>query len=152
VRYVYPGSPAAEAGIRAEDRLVRLADKPVTDVASAWQTLGNYEPQQKIKLAVERGAETKEFELELAGLADGHPGEPPRSAQSPSRRLLATGRRSRGDYPSCPEETNECLAYVPDNYHPDVAYGIVLWLHETRRVRPQESWWTSGRTSAARTI
>ena len=23
-----------------------------------------------------------------------------------------------------------CLAYVPDNYHPDVAYGVVLWLHE----------------------
>ena len=29
-----------------------------------------------------------------------------------------------------PEETNECLAYVPENYHPDVAYGVVLWLHE----------------------
>ncbi|HPM83617.1 MAG TPA: PDZ domain-containing protein, partial [Candidatus Anammoximicrobium sp.] len=68
IRYVYPGSPAAEAGIQAEDRLVRLADKPVTDVASAWEILGSYEPKQRIKVGVERGSETKEFEVELAGL------------------------------------------------------------------------------------
>ena len=28
-----------------------------------------------------------------------------------------------------PEVKNECLAYVPPDYNPDPAYGVVLWLH-----------------------
>ncbi len=129
VRYVYPGSPAAEVGIRAEDRLVRLSDKPVTDVASAWEILGNYEPKQKLKVAVQRGDETKEFELELASLPAATPENLP-AARKPVE-AAAAQRPPVGEVNiKLPEETNECFAYVPDNYHPDVAYGIVMWLHE----------------------
>ena len=129
VRYVYPGSPAAAAGIHVADRLVRLADKPVADVASAWEILGSFEPRQKVKLAVERGTELKEFELELAGLPTAIPEDLP-AARKPTE-------TPPGDRPpvgevnlKLPEESNECLAYIPEDYHPDVAYGVVLWLHE----------------------
>jgi len=129
IRYVYPGSPAAEAGIQAEDRLVRLADKPVTDVASAWEILGSYEPKQRIKVGVERGSETKEFEVELAGLPPAIPENLP-AARKPVE-AAAAQRPAVGEVNiKLPEETNECFAYVPDNYHPDVAYGILMWLHE----------------------
>ncbi len=129
VRYVYPDSPAADGGILPEDRLVRLAEKPVTDVASAWEILGSYEPKQKVKLTVERGIETKEFELEFASLPTAVPENLP-AARKPVE--TAPGDRPPVGEVSIklPEETNECLAYVPDNYHPDVAYGVVLWLHE----------------------
>lgn len=129
VRYVYPGSPAAKAEIAVGDRLVRLAGQPVTDVASAWEILGNYEPGQRIKLAVERGSQTREGELELARLPvavpdtlpAARPPAPAAAAQRPPVGLLDL---------KLPEEANECLAYVPESYHPDVAYGLVLWLHE----------------------
>jgi predicted esterase len=129
VRYAYPDGPAAEAGIAAADRLVRLADKPVTDVASVWEILANYEPKQKVKLVVERGDEVTEFELELASLPAAIPEKLP-AARKPVE--AAVGERPPvGEVDlKLPEETNECFAYVPDNYHPDVAYGIVLWLHE----------------------
>src|SRR5205085_2529676 len=28
-----------------------------------------------------------------------------------------------------PEFANECLAYVPEGYNPQLAYGVVVWLH-----------------------
>jgi poly(3-hydroxybutyrate) depolymerase len=28
-----------------------------------------------------------------------------------------------------PEVKNECLAYVPTDYNPNLAYGVVVWLH-----------------------
>jgi serine protease Do len=142
IRYVYPGSPAAEAGIRAEDRLVRLSGKPVTDVASAWEILGNYEPKQKIEVAVERGAETKELELELTSLPAPIPENLPaarKPVEAPAAQRPAVGEVNI----KLPEETNECFAYVPDNYHPDVAYGIVMWLHEpggVDRAKLIEAW------------
>lgn len=142
VRYVYPDSPAAEAGIRAQDRLVRLADKPVTDVASAWEILGNYEPKQRIKVALERGAETNEFELELASLPTAIPENLPaarKPVEAPAAQRPPVGEVNV----KLPEEPNECFAYVPDNYHPDVAYGILMWLHEpggVDRAKLIEAW------------
>lgn len=129
VRYVYPGSPAANAGIAVADRLVRLADKPVTDVASVWDILGNFEPKQQVKLVFERGPATQEFELELARLPTAIPEELPAARKSVE--AVAGEQPPVGEVNlKLPEETNECLAYVPDDYHPEVAYGIVLWLHE----------------------
>ncbi|NLF71138.1 MAG: PDZ domain-containing protein [Candidatus Anammoximicrobium sp.] len=129
VRYVYPGSPAAKAGLRAEDRLVRLSDKPVADVASAWEILGNYEPKQRIKAAVQRAAETREFELELASLPTAIPQHLP-AARRPVQASAAQRPPVGAVNVKLPEETNECFAYVPDNYHPEVAYGLLMWLHE----------------------
>lgn len=128
VRYVYPDSPAAKAGIAAADRLVRLADKPVMDVASAWEILGNFEPRQRIELAVERGDQTREFELELASLPAAVPDKLP-AARQPAP--TTPGRPPVGTIElKLPEETNQCLIYVPPTYQPEIAHGILLWLHE----------------------
>ena len=27
------------------------------------------------------------------------------------------------------EEKNNCVAYVPETYHPEVPHGVVIWLH-----------------------
>jgi serine protease Do len=129
VRYVFPDSPAAKAGIAVADRLVRLAGKPLTDVASAWEILGNYEPRQRIELAVERGAQTREFELELARLPTAVPDKLP-AARQPAQ--AAPGQRPPVGAVEfkLPEETNQCLVYVPQSYQPEIAHGILLWLHE----------------------
>ena len=59
VRYVYPGSPAAEAGIQAQDRLLALVGKPVNQVAEAWQILANHEPKAKGRSPFSGGPEAR---------------------------------------------------------------------------------------------
>ncbi len=31
-----------------------------------------------------------------------------------------------------------CLAYVPEEYHPEVPYGVVVWLHAPGQYKPDE--------------
>ena len=37
-----------------------------------------------------------------------------------------------------PEFENECLAYVPENYNPRLAYGVVVWLHAPGGFKQEE--------------
>ncbi len=59
---VAPGSPAAEAGLRAGDRIVRLGDRPASDVSIVAQRIAS-EPEQVHTLEVVRG--TERFEVTL---------------------------------------------------------------------------------------
>ena len=55
---VGPGSPAAAAGIREGDILVRLADKPVSNLQEYSDVLKTLEPGQVVGLVIQRdGAE-----------------------------------------------------------------------------------------------
>jgi len=129
VRYVYPGSPAAEAGVAVDDRLVELAEKPIADVNGALEMLANHEPGEEISLKVERGGSVRELKIELAGLPTEIPDDLPAARQP----VQPTGgeRPAVGEVDiKLPEERNDCLAYVPASYHPDVVYGVVVWLHE----------------------
>jgi len=129
VRYVYPGSPAAEAGIKEQDRLLALAGTPVPELAAALQVLANYEPLAEIDVQIERQGATQDLKIKLTGL----PKETPENLPAPHAPLDAAGveRPPVGTVEiKLPEEANECLAYVPESYHPDVAHGVVLWLTE----------------------
>jgi serine protease Do len=137
VRYVYPGSPAAEAGIEVEDRLVRLDEKPIADLNAALEILANHEPREKIQVAVERDGETRQLEIELAGLPTAIPEKLP-AARKPVE-AAAPERPPVGEVAiKIPEEKNDCFAYVPTSYHPRVAYGVLLWLHEPGGVDRQK--------------
>ncbi len=127
VRYVYPGSPAAEAGIEAGDRLRELADQPVEDIGAALEVLANHEAGQELTVRIGRADRTEDMVLELATL--------PREIPDP----LPPARDSAGaaaEAPSgvidlrIPEEPNACVAFVPETYHPDVPHGVVVWLTE----------------------
>lgn len=148
VRYVYPDSPADKAGVSVGDRLIRLADKTVTDLASAWEVLGNYEPQQVIRAAVQRGAQTRQLELKLTSLPDMIPDKLPpaqRAALGQGDTPGQAAAAAAGERPpvgdirlKLPEEPNECWAYVPETYRADIAYGVVLWLDEPGAVERRE--------------
>jgi len=129
VRCVYPGSPAAEAGIAPNDRVVELAGKPVADVNDGLEVLANHEPGEEVSLKVEHDGNVRGLKIELAGIPTEIPSDLPAARQAVQP---ADGERPAvGEVDiKLPEEQNECLAYVPDNYHPDVAYGVVVWLHE----------------------
>jgi serine protease Do len=132
VRYVYSGSPAAEAGIQAGDRLLTLAGTPVPDVAAAWQVLANYEPNAAIDVQIQRAGQTQDLQIKLANLPGEIPGELP-----PAREPLDVAEVQRPPVGpieiKIPEESNQCLAYVPETYHPAVPHGVILWLTEPGR-------------------
>ena len=128
VRYVYPGSPAAEAGVRAGDRVTALGGTAVADVAGALQVLANQLPKDKLAVTVQRGGQTQQLEVTLANLPAEFPGELPPACDP--RPVAAAERPAVGAVEiKLPEEEHQCLAYVPENYHPDVPYGLVVWLH-----------------------
>jgi len=127
VRYVFPSSPAAELGLKAGDRMIALAGLDVEDVAATQQFISSREPGSKLEVKWVRGAEEKTGELKLAKLTADVPqdlptagsGDLPPVAERPASGIVEI---------KLPEEKNNCLALVPDNYHPQVPHGVLVYL------------------------
>ena len=128
VRYVYPSSPADKAGIAAGHRITALSGKPIKDAGTLQELVAALELKKPVSLAVERGNAQADLSVELAVLPTAVPEKLP--APREARPAAAADRPAVGAIEiKIPEETHECLAYVPENYHPDVSCGVVLWLH-----------------------
>lgn len=127
VRHVLPSTPAAEAGLKAGDKLTSVAGKEVTDAAALQQHLSSLDPTVAIEVKWQSGGEEKTASLKLAKLTAEVPqdlppavsGELPAPAEKPATGVIEI---------KLPEEKNQCLAFVPDNYHPQVAQGVVIYL------------------------
>ncbi len=137
VRYVYPGSPADEAGIASGDRLVALAGIDLQDANAMRDLMGAYEPGVQVAVKIVRGAETLAKEVTLVGI----PSEIP--AEVPAAKTPATEKPEQppvvGEVEiKIPEEPANCLAYVPENYHPDVPHGLLVWLHAPGKFNKEE--------------
>ena len=62
---VIADGPADKAGLKADDVIQSVDGKKVADYAGLLSLLRERKPQEKIKLTVQRGKETKEFEVTL---------------------------------------------------------------------------------------
>ncbi len=162
VRYVFPDSPAAAAGIVAGDRIMKYESTPIADHNMLRMILNRQFPGTRIKLDVKQKAGTKTLTLSLATMSDALPtGElAPGTARKAlaERRPLPTQSPAPGKAPEkrppgkTPEKTpakeapaakpktgyyevNDTTSgrttwyYVPEDYDPNISYGIVLWLH-----------------------
>jgi serine protease Do len=132
VRYVYPQSPAAEAGMVAGDRIEKLAGQPIIDAQGLAEHVA----------LLEIGHETS---LEIVRQEAARPGKPlvvkfkpaAETEQVPDKLPEARGEAPHDeDLPpvgavdlQAGAFTNDCLAYVPESYNPAVSYGVVVWLH-----------------------
>ena len=126
VRYVYPASPAHEAGIQAGDVLTSLAGQDVADAPSCRQLLAQHQPGDQLAVTVRRGQETAQYTVTLGELPTEIPAALP-AAHAPHE--PAGDRPSVGEIDmKLPEEPNACLAYVPDSYDRSVPHGVVIWL------------------------
>lgn len=65
---VLPDTPAAKAGLVANDIIIKVNDETITNKRSLASLIGKYLPGDKIKLIIRRGDETKEIEVTLAAL------------------------------------------------------------------------------------
>ena len=130
VRYVYDGSPAAEAGVKAGDKIVALGETAVADAAQLRTAVANLEPKAKAALRIERGGETLTIEMTPISLPTEIPADlPPARANPPAAVDPAAAPPATGLVEiKLPEEATQCVAYVPANYHPGVPHGLVVVL------------------------
>jgi len=126
VRYVYPNSPAADAGLEAGDRITKLGEEEVADAAALRQKLSRQIPEEKVTITRVRGDETQVIEITLAKL----PTDLPRDLPAVEELAAFEGDRPKtGIFElKLAEFENECSVYVPENYHPAATYGVVIWL------------------------
>ncbi len=137
VRYVYPGSAAAKAGILAGDRITQFGGQPVAGAQDILDSINGLSVASQAALAVVRGDETLELQATLTGLPLGIPDSlpPPRAEQPASEQE----RPQTGTIAvKIPEFKNECLAYVPENYDPQIGYGVAIWLHAPGGTKEEE--------------
>jgi len=127
IRFVYPDSPAAIAGLKAGDVITSLNESVVESSDQLRSILSNLEPGGQISLTFKRGQAVQSEDITLAKL----PAKTPDSLPAP-RMETANGdgdaTRGRIDI-KIPEEQNDCICYVPTTYDPTKAAGLLIWLH-----------------------
>ncbi|HZL89413.1 MAG TPA: PDZ domain-containing protein [Pirellulaceae bacterium] len=128
VRFVYPESPAAKAGIQAGDKIVAANQAPVAGRLEMIDQVALLEPGKVVSLSIERGSEKLSIDLTPAKLPTDIPPELPAAQPEPAK--AADPKPAAGLVEiKLPEEKNACVAFVPETYHPDVPHGVVIWLH-----------------------
>lgn len=128
VRYVFPDSPAALAGVQVGDHVLSLNGQACTDRAALAVKMNTLEVGQQARLEVRRGEEVLSLELKLSPESEALPGELPPARESHE---ASVGERPQtGSFAlKVPEFQNDCRVYVPEAYDPALKYGILIWLH-----------------------
>ncbi|MCR4413427.1 MAG: PDZ domain-containing protein [Thermoguttaceae bacterium] len=138
IRWVYPDSPAAKAGIRPGDVLLALAGEAIPQ-AEAWRSrLAERQPGESVAVTFARGQTRQTVDVALATLPEALPPEgipPGREAHKPD----ATKPPASGTVQlQSLEFANEAWAYVPERYDPAVPYGVIVWMHGSAGLKEKE--------------
>lgn len=138
VRWVYPESPAAKAGLQAGDVLVRVGTLPAGDADRLRHDLADLQPGQRVAVEFLRGSKLEKTEAVLATLPDTAVPQdlPPAHEPLPRDRPKApdTGVLEL----RVPEFPNPAWAYVPEAYDPAVPCGVLVWLHGSAGLKHEE--------------
>ncbi len=147
VRYVYPQSPAARAGIVAGDKLLKLDGQPLADRDGLRQHMAALEADQETEIQFRHADQTRTVKLTLGRLPDALPPAELPPAHPPIKHDGAKGKPGAakaakvkvGLVPlTVAERKNEVWAYVPEAFDPAVPHGLVVWLHGSAAVDRKE--------------
>ena len=173
VRYVYPDSPAAKAGVAAGDRIVKFGRAggsvpKIKDRAALLDAVGKLLPGVEVSIELKRKGDGKSEAVtaKLAATPDDLPAElplpssagkapegdlkkkdkddpfgiPPQAARpAAGLQFVSLQEPKPADGPKVEtgflRRTIEALGreywvYVPDNYTPGVAHGLIVWFHQ----------------------
>jgi serine protease Do len=129
IRYVFPDSPAAKAGIIAGDAVLSLDGKAVNRREELIEAMIEYQSDQPVDLDVLHDGKNEHHKFKLGSLSESPlPAVLPPACekQTPGKaKGLETGKVKL----KIAEFPNDAFAYVPENYDPNVPYGLVVWLH-----------------------
>jgi serine protease Do len=128
VWHVFAGSPAELAGMQAGDRVTSIDGNPIENRRELRKALASHLAGEKIAVRLLRG----DGEISLDAVLTEFPNDVP--GQIPTRTAageLPAERPPLGvieqDNPLLPEQ--KVLLYVPENYDPRAAYGVIVHIH-----------------------
>lgn len=138
VRFVYPTSPAARAGIRPGDRITRIGDTDVASRDEAVTAMQAFAAGQDVALEIVRDGQARSLTLSAIALPDDVPEDVP-----PPERPAAASPENEAEVGTIsitlPDLTRACPAYVPRTYRSNVPHGLLVWLTGGEE-RPTEDW------------
>lgn len=133
VRWVYPDSPANDAGLLPGDVIQQISEKPIGTADELRQRISNFPIGETIAVQVERDGQIESLEIKLGSLPEDIPDRLPAAeevtGESPE---VETGRVEI----QIPEESNKCVAFVPQNYDSRKSYGVLISLHPPGKPDP----------------
>jgi len=159
VRYVYAKSAAETAGIKAGDRIMKVSNPflppaaPLAPITQGRDQLSSLvevsRPGQELKVEVKRKAGKSEtVTVKLTAAPDSVPEKLPENAtarkaidrfQGPPKKekdKKIEKKEKKEEKPETgllekktPAEDNTYWVYVPEDYNPNIAYAMVVWLH-----------------------
>ncbi|HEY2840880.1 MAG TPA: PDZ domain-containing protein [Pirellulales bacterium] len=127
VRFVYPDSPAAKAGLLTGDLITSVDGQAVANREALIERANAWELAQSVKIEANRAGEKLNLEIKPVAESAAVPAELPAAepVAAPAGDRPQVGRIDV----KLPEFKNECIAYVPESYNPQSSYGLVVWLH-----------------------
>jgi serine protease Do len=157
VRYVYPGSSADRAGLKATDRILKAGLdtlKPVAGRDHLMAFLGSVPADTEIQLQVRRAGVKDPMTLtaKLGEFPDAVPVELPKTSgfgkalkeRKGTRPPVPPKEPEKKDVPKKPDVgllkrstaagDHEYWLYIPENYDPNVSHALVVWLHPAGKV------------------
>jgi hypothetical protein len=137
VRTVYAAGPAAVAGIRPGDRLVRINSAEVSDVRAAIDEMNNVAPGDRVLVQAVRGEETLELTLTAERLPTIVPVKLPPAAPQAANDGEAPPAGETHDL-KLPQFPQTCKLYVPPLPERAPAPGVLLWVHPPGESNPDE--------------
>jgi serine protease Do len=156
VRYVFPKSPAEQAGLIAGDRILRwsLADAPLQPIVyrDRFTNLLNLIPAGltiNIEVKQKENGKTKTFKPALGVLSSEIPEQLPEPA---SLKKALAGRPGAAVDPkgekkkpqtgvikrTTPSQDHQYQIYVPADYDPNIAHALVVWLHPAGKPKEKD--------------
>ncbi len=129
IRYVYPHSPAAKAGIIAGDVILSLDGKPINKREDIIEAMIEFQPDQPVDLELLHDGKKEHRKLTLAAFALSLPPAELPPACEKRKPAESKGLEIGSIKLKIPEFPNEFFAFVPENYDRSVPYGLVVWLH-----------------------
>ena len=139
IRMVYPGSPAADAGVQIGDRLIRIDEANCRTVGTAIAAMNTYAPGNKVSVRVTRGDKPLDIAVTLGEMPTSVPGELPPAIATPSSGVASPANKQEAvaEKTAKPELrdlklaefTETCQVYVPAPNEAGRPAGVILWLH-----------------------
>jgi serine protease Do len=132
------GSPAAEAGIRAGDRILQIGETRIDSIDDALEALNNVAPGDELKLHFTRDGKANDVTLTAARMTANLPKElPPAYANVEAGGPPAEGVAHEPGVPKSgettdlklPEFPHRCKVYLPAAHEEGRPLAALLWLH-----------------------
>ena len=130
VREVLPQSPAAEAGLQKRDVILSCDGVGVSSSAALVDAVGRKRPGETVTLIVRRDNVNREFAARLTGIQDVVPDTLPTTViPAPAEGAVPAQQVGRASATLPGDGGAGYWRYVPQQYNPAHAYGLLVWLH-----------------------